>query len=150
MIEKTSCLSPTDLLNQVKLDVEKIYDNTQQHIDMIIDKKYVYKKCHMTITLNRKWGGDPACDGIGFYGSAKIVANSDFYDNIFLVDLHNVIREPFYCTMMGRYPKIQNISYTHITNEDLCVLILNGFFRDNSNFKFLIKDVIVEILKRVI
>lgn len=147
---KTRCLSPDDLLKNVELDVQILYNSDQSHVKIAyIEKSYVYNNAYMTIKLIRKWGGDPACDGMGFYGSAEVIANSHFYNDVSLMDLNNVIHKPCYCSMMGRYPKIEDIKYTHITNEDLCLLVLNGFLHDDSHFKFLVKDVIVAILKRV-
>lgn len=148
------CSSANDILNFINTDVCSIYTESADRdhkTELIFKKTYKHKKSRMTIKFIRKWGGDPAACGIGFYGSAQVVANSSFYASISLKELSDIIKGPTYGTMSGVYPRVNDISFTHLTEQDVCLLVLNGFFREPGCYlNLLLKDNIIEILKLVI
>lgn len=159
MISETTCACSTtnDILDFINVDVFSIYNDylnsagVDRKTGLIFKKTYKHKKSRVTIKFIRKWGGDPAACGIGFYGSAQVVANSSFYASISLKELSDIIKGPTYGTMAGVYPRVNDISFTHLTEQDICLLVLNGFFRDTDCYlNLLLKDNIIEILKLVI
>lgn len=156
MISETVCICSTtnDILNFINTDVFSIYTESagrDHKTELIFKKTYKHKKSNVAIKFMCKWGGDPAACGIGFYGSAQVVANSSFYASVSLKELSDIIKGPTYGTMTGVYPRVNDISFTHLTDQDVCLLVLNGFFRDsNCYLNSLLKDNIIEILKLVI
>jgi hypothetical protein len=125
------------LLCQIERDVQDFYNNSRlltivERTPIIVEKEYSYDKVSVRITFTRKWGGAIECCGVGFYGSDRVIGNSNFYETIPLVTLKHILEKDKYVTMTGSYSKIGEISFSHNTTESLCTLVLNGYNTDSQ------------------
>lgn len=116
----------------IEKDTKEIYEsnpgnNKNRKVYESFDRTYQNPECK--ITFLRKWGGDPSCDGIGYYGYANVVMR----DFTLMKDICDAIRLLKYGTLLGSYSRVNDIKFTYIDDNELCLLILNSFLHDESS-----------------